>query len=254
MTAIQKEVLNGALLGDGCLYLHKNAVNANFQYTSKSRQHVEFVTSFLKDQWSGKGITGDSYFDKRTNKTYYRFSYRTYVNKTFTNEYYRWYISGVKIIPHDLILTPLTCLIWYLGDGCINRANRSEFIKIATHCFAKEDLEGILLPQLKNFEASLIKAKDDQYFIYIPHRMEELFLNYIGECPFSDYEYKWNYKKYKYSLPKNHKGYEKDFCNMFMQGMTYYSIAKHFGIEPNAVKYYLKKHGLYPRKELNVCS
>ena len=32
---------------------------------------------------------------------------------------------------------------------------------------------------------------------------------------------------------------------MYKQGMTYYAIAKYFGIEPNAVKYYLKKHNLY---------
>ena len=27
--------------------------------------------------------------------------------------------------------------------------------------------------------------------------------------------------------------------------MTYYTIAKHFGIEPNAIKYCLKKNNLY---------
>ena len=32
---------------------------------------------------------------------------------------------------------------------------------------------------------------------------------------------------------------------MYKTGLTYYAIAKHFGIEPNAVKYYLKKNDLY---------
>ena len=36
-----------------------------------------------------------------------------------------------------------------------------------------------------------------------------------------------------------------EFCEMYKNGMTYYAIAKHFNIEPNAVKYYLKKHNLY---------
>ena len=32
---------------------------------------------------------------------------------------------------------------------------------------------------------------------------------------------------------------------MYKNGMTYYAIAKKFNIEPNAVKYYLKKNKLY---------
>lgn len=37
LTKEQKEVLYGALLGDGCLYLHQNGKNAQFTYVSKSR-------------------------------------------------------------------------------------------------------------------------------------------------------------------------------------------------------------------------
>ena len=37
LTKEQKEVLDGALLGDGCLYLHKNGANAQFSYLSKSK-------------------------------------------------------------------------------------------------------------------------------------------------------------------------------------------------------------------------
>ena len=35
----------------------------------------------------------------------------------------------------------------------------------------------------------------------------------------------------------NSKVDENEFCKMYKQGMTYYAIAKHFEIEPNAVKY-----------------
>lgn len=46
-------------------------------------------------------------------------------------------------------------------------------------------------------------------------------------------------------MPKNHQSKEKEFCEMYLSGMTYYAIAKSFGIEPNAVKHYLIKNGLY---------
>lgn len=245
LTSEQKEVLYGALLGDGCLYKHKNCLNAQFTYLSKSRQHVEYVGKYFKDYWSGEGIKNSSYVDNRTNKEYYRSQIKTYTNETFTDEYNRWYKNGIKHIPKDLILTPLICLIWYIGDGGICHTNRSEYIKLSTQCFDKKEQEEILLPQLQKFEASLMKTENDQYYIYIPHRKEEDFLQYIGDCPFEDYKYKWKYAPYKNKKPTSHKQHEQEFCEMYKQGMTYYAIAKYFNIEPNAVKYYLKKNKLY---------
>ena len=251
-TEEQIQVLNGALIGDGCLYLHKGGVNANFIYTSKSKQHVEFVCNYFKQYWSGEGIKYTTVYDKRTNKEYRRYAVKTYVNQSFTDEYNRWYPDGKKHLPKDIILTPLTCLIWYIGDGGICHSRRSEYIKLSTHFYSKEDQENILLPQLQKFNPSLMYTGNNQYFIYIPHKNEEDFLQYIGECPFSDYTYKWEIRKYKNSIPKNHTVHEQEFCRMYESGMTYYAIAKKFEIEPNAVKYYLKKNKIYKNIKENV--
>lgn len=256
LSDIQQQVLNGALLGDGCLYLHKNGINANFQYLSKSLQHTTYIGKFFQEYWSGEGIKTTTYFDKRTNKEYTRSTVKTYTNKTFTEQYYKWYIQGIKHIPNDLILTPLTCLIWYLGDGGICHCNRSEYIKLSTQCFLQEEQEKILLPQLQQFEATLMKAGinndgKQQFFIYIPHRKEQDFLNYIGECPFQDYSYKWQITIYKNIVPKNHTKKEEIFCQLYKEGQTYYQIAKKFNIEPNAVKYYLIKNNLYKHNNNN---
>lgn len=246
----QSEVLNGAMLGDGCLYLHKNGINAQFIYQSKSKQHTEFVGNFFKQYWSGEGLKESSYFDERTKKEYFFTRIKTYTNISFTEQYNKWYINGIKHIPKDLILTPLTCLIWYIGDGGICHTNSTEFIKLSTQCFIKEEQEQILLPQLSNFEASLMKADIDkngirQYYIYIPHRKEKDFLTYIGKCPFLDYQYKWEVREYKNAIPKKHNDKEQIFCQLYLEGQTYYQIAKHFNIEPNAVKYYLVKNNIY---------
>ena len=88
-TKEQKEILNGAMLGDGCLYLHPNGKNAQFKYLSKSRQHVEYVFQYFNKYLSGEGIKDSSYIDKRTNKEYHRTTAKTYVNKAFTEEYYK---------------------------------------------------------------------------------------------------------------------------------------------------------------------
>ena len=249
-TEEQRQILYGALLGDGSLILHEHGKNANFSYTSKSKQHVEYVSNPFKKYWSSEGIKQCTYYDNRTNKEYGRYVMRTYTNEVFTDERNKWYKNGTKIIPKDLKLTPLMCKIWYIGDGGICHSNRSEWIKLSTQCFSKEEQEEILLPQLSQFEATLMKAdvgknQQRQYYIYIPHRKEKEFLDYIGECPFDDYLYKWRISEYKNKMPKNHQSKEKEFCEMYLSGMTYYAIAKSFGIEPNAVKHYLIKNGLY---------
>lgn len=250
LTDVQLQVLNGALLGDGCLYLHKHNINAQFCYLSKSKQHVEFVGQYFKEYFLGKGIVDSQRFDKRTNKIYTNSRFRTHTNPIFTEQYNRWYPNGIKHIPNDLMLNPLTVLIWYIGDGAICHSNRSEHIKLATHCFNKKEQEHILLPQLSDFDAKLMKADiskdgEQQYFIYIPHKKESDFIEYIGECPFNDYLYKWDVGEYKNSMPKDHRDKEQIFCEMYKSGMTYYKIAKQFDIEPNAVKYYLIKNNIY---------
>ena len=95
------------------------------------------------------------------------------------------------------------------------------------------------------FEAKEMKTDNEQYFIYIPRRKIKQFLNYIGPCPVPDYSYKWDYKEYKNKQPSDHTELEEEFIELYKQGNTYYNIAKRFGVEPNAVRYYLIKNNLY---------
>ena len=111
LTDVQLQVLNGALLGDGSLSIPKHCVNAYFSYTSKSLQHVQYMYKYFA-QFAPNGISTYEYLDKRTNKTYKQYSFRTITSVTFTEIYYAWYESHKSRIPKDLKLTPLTCLIW----------------------------------------------------------------------------------------------------------------------------------------------
>ena len=255
LTSMQKEVLYGALLGDGSIVKHKSAVNAVFAYISKSKQHVEFVSNYFNEYLSGEKIKDFSILDGRTNKIYSGSKIRTYSNKAFTEEYEKWYKNGIKTIPPDLQLTPLTCLIWYIGDGCISHSKNTQYIKLATQCFSKEDQERILIPQLQEFEAHLIKADtsnngEQQYFIYIPRRKIKKFLEYIGPCPFPDYQYKWDYREYKnFSLSQNPE-FIQNIIELFNSGISAGSIAKQFGVDRSTVVKYLIQNGLNPKDNL----
>lgn len=251
----QIQVLEGALLGDGSLVMHKHGKNAIFSYTSKSKQHIEFVGKYFKEYCSvpSKYIKKTSYHDKRTDKVYTRYYFKTCSNSTFTEYYNKWYRNHIKYPPDDFKLTPLSCLVWYIGDGGLINSKYSQEIKLSTHCFSRESQEKILLPQLEQFNSYLVKADKNklgnyQYCIHIPHRSVKSFLEYIGECPFDDYLYKWNYREYINKMPDNHLDKEEQICDLYKNGGTYYAIAKKLNIEPSVAKYYLVKNDLYVSK------
>ena len=159
-------------------------------------------------------------------------------------------MNKIKHLPESLVLTPTTCLIWYIGDGgiCNSSKHNGQCIKLATNCFNKEEQETILLPQLKDFDARLCiagKNKNDgknQYAIYIPRKHMQDFLNYIGECPFEDYLYKWNIKQ---STRISYEDYYEEWIKMYLSGIGYTKIAKQYNADSTTVLRYLQKIGIY---------
>lgn len=249
----QKDYLYGAMLGDGCLSKSKRGINSQFIYTSKSYQHVKFVSIPFKDVLYKEGIKYTTYNDKRTGKEYSRYVFRTITDAGFENERKIWYPDGYKHIPNNLKLNPTICLIWYLGDGGICNNKSSQNIKLSTQCFDKEEQEDILIPQLSHYDAALMKADKgkngkSQYYIYIPHRKITNFLEYIGGCPFEDYAYKWSFKEYKNKVPEQQTKNEKYFIKLYLLGLTCQQIADVFDVNFNTVKKYLIKNNLYERR------
>lgn len=248
----QKNYLYGAMLGDGCLVKNKNGVNSNFVYTSKSYQHVKYVSEPFQNILYKEGIKLISYNDKRTQKTYNRYTFRTMTDVAFKIERDLWYPNGIKHIPNSLKLNSDICKIWYIGDGCIcnNSNSHSQNIKLATQCFEKQEQEDILLPQLSDFNATLMKADvskngTQQYSIYIPRIKILEFLNYIGECPFSDYKYKWDCKLHLNKVSEPQMDNEIYFIKLYLLGLKCKQIAEVFNIDFNTVKKYLIKNNVY---------
>jgi len=201
----QEEILYGGLLGDCCLSNNgKRNTNTQISYISSKKDHVEFFKSFF-EQFSGNDIIETSYLDKRTNKFYTSYRFRSSLNVGLNEYREKWYVDGVKIIPIDLKLTPKICLMWYLGDGSIQQCyseNRTDLIKLSTNCFNEKDVDEILIPQLSYFFAYKVLNEKNQPIIKIPRKYVKKFLDYIGECPVESYKYKWDVFEYKYNKYK----------------------------------------------------
>lgn len=73
MNSLNSHILNGCLLGDGCLNIGKRCKNANFCYRSSVKKHVEIVHKYFINYCSEnyKTIKRIETYDKRTNKRKY---------------------------------------------------------------------------------------------------------------------------------------------------------------------------------------
>lgn len=199
LTAKALEFLIGELLGDGHLESF-NLFSAGFMRGSSYESFIEWISrqlaSFGIEQVGriyrqisrfpgrGKDCIGFHYSSKKyvelkpLHSKWYRKARED--EKGSASRQRRW----VKIIPKDLKLTPLACLMWYLGDGCVN--NRS--VNLNTHGFSVFEVDFLrdLLGKL-GFETTRHKSK----VIHILTKSAKDFLNYIGPCPVECYKYRW---------------------------------------------------------------
>jgi hypothetical protein len=246
----QFEIMNGCLLGDGCVT--NNGKYHHFVYGSSIKNHTNLVYEQFKE--ISNKIKENKSFDERTNKIYISYRFTSILNKTFTELKNKWYQNNKKIIPDDLKLTKSVCLYWYIGDGSLAQAyNKKEtsYLKLSTNCFTIEDIDNILIPQLVEFEAYRWSN-----LIFIPRKNIIKFLSFIGDCPIPEYKHKWNVFPYKNKNTeingvKSHKHLVNEIIERAKSGIKPYKIANELNIESSLVKYYLKRENLFEPNTIN---
>lgn len=255
LTDEQKNVIIGSLLGDGSIIKHKKCKNSYFSYVSSQKEHVDYIYYFIKELMTERykdGPVKSETFDLRTNKTYVSYSIRTKNNICFKNIRNEWY-KEKKIIPENLILNPLICKIWYLGDGGILKSKRhvaSNYIKLSTDGFEPKYVLNII-KKLNFFEARIQYRNKEktQSAILIPRYKIKDFLKYIGECPIECYKYKWDYlpcKSNKIDLNglSNIKVHEKKIIQDYKNGSKISFLSKKYKCDRSLIRYYLKKNNV----------
>jgi DNA-binding XRE family transcriptional regulator len=194
-----KEILEGTLLGDGCIkfdnYIYSKYLS--YKLTAKDKNFLEWIESIFIKFKIKSWITIDNKI-QNINALYF------YINKCPFPELLKlrdkWYKNAngktQKIVPRDLELTPTTLLHWYLGDGSLirrkNDSNRVPFIVLATNTFSKEDIK-FLIQKLKklnlNFYPVKYKSgftkKESGYCLYSNTQdgTPFNFFKLIGDCP-----------------------------------------------------------------------
>jgi len=179
--------LYGELLGDGCLQ-SISPYSARFQYASKHKEYIKYISDTLKS--FGIKRSGRIPKVKKYNSYYYQYKSCSYIE--LLTIYKKWYPEGKKIIPRDIVLTPLVCRQWYIGDGTLKcPVYEKPSIRLCTNGFKIDDVNW-LVKQLNNLGFKSTRQPADNV-IYISVNSIENYLKYIGRCPVKCYQYKWNY-------------------------------------------------------------
>lgn len=192
LSSIQEEVLIGSLLGDGSLYKYKHHINAGFTIARKfeDKEYLQYQFDLFKDFCYKDSLSERNYLDKRTNKIYCTYSFRTQCAKVFTALHDKWYIDGIKIVPNDLKLTQLICAIWFCDDGSIvDTGKTGKRISIYTDGFTEIEVRFLknLLDQTIGTEFKLTHKNSTKdpikgFYLYINKREDVVkFINYIKD-------------------------------------------------------------------------
>ena len=200
----EKEILDGLIISDGCLYCPYQ--NSRISFSLKYKDFAQAIAKSLPSiDWAD--ILESVIFDKRTNKGYDRKSLRSRVHPYLTTQYHRWYKSGKKIVPRDLKVTEVMLLWWYLGDGCLvkkkSRPNHRR-VALATNSFSDEDREFLisLLIKLLGTENSIYS--ESRTIIIGRDALCKMASILKSKNPASCYDYKFDFGQY------NNTNYLKD--------------------------------------------
>lgn len=167
LSALQKEVLIGLLLGDGCLEKYKNSTGARLKVAQCIKQK-HLVWWLYKNFVSLIGTPPKRYRDEL------RFNTLTY--KCLKYFYDMFYPKGKKIVPEKIkdFLTPIAFAVWFMGDGSIkSKECRGRILN--TQGFNKPDIERLITVLKDKFNLiSSIRTQKDGLQIYISAKSAEL--------------------------------------------------------------------------------
>ena len=176
MTNKEKEILDGLMLSDGCLS-ENSRISARLTFGFKYKETSEELLREL-----GSINFSPIWQSKKTNCWHSKSN----MYHDLLNENKRWYPIKKKIVPKDIIITPLSCYWWFIGDGYTSEGN----VYLCTDSFSKEDNE-FLVEKLnkKGFNPSITSRNRIRF-----NKKETItFLKWITpeKGIMEQYKYKW---------------------------------------------------------------
>lgn len=168
LTDRQREIVVGSLLGDAYLSRPaKDTYNSCLRIlrSSNDRDYLCWQFDELQSLCSVRASISDgSTIDGRTGSEYFFSRFNTRSLPVFTTLRKLWYPQGVKVVPDDLELTPLSIAVWFCDDGCLYRQRGCLSFSFATDGFDEESTS-IAAEQLKTYVHCYINPHENGFII-----------------------------------------------------------------------------------------
>jgi predicted transcriptional regulator len=210
LTVQQLEIIDGSLLGDACFH-YSGVIKQNCRLV-KTQSHFDIRGVDKMDylEWHRQKLIPYSTDKIRVIKNNYKvivknkkitmewcpncysggYIFATHAHSDFTALENKWYMRDIdgnyvlknkrriKIIPHNLKLTPLTICIWYMDDGCAGQKDAN--LELCTQGFTLDECQ-FLVERLKCDLGiqSNVKPRRDKFVIYVGRKSYFDFIDMI---------------------------------------------------------------------------
>ena|SRR3989338_3797758 len=158
LTQEQQDLIIGSLLGDGTLRRQNKQRRKHplfeVNHSAKYSVYVDWKYKMLQNLV----LTGPK--ARRTNgdRIAYRFTTRSLPQ--FDIFYETFYPSGKKVLPTNIVLSPLTLAVWLMDDGNLNRNS----IYLNTQQFTQQEQMNLLLLLKKQWNIDGTLNRDKKYY------------------------------------------------------------------------------------------
>lgn len=176
LSATQRDLLIGSLLGDGTMRIGEGSRNANFkvEHGLQQKEYVEWKYRILRPLVFTEPKISYRY---RENSERYPKSwwFRTIRHPLLTEIYQQFYRSqgykcGRKVVPASVkhTLSPLGLAVWVMDDGSYGQGT----IEISTYAFILAEVQFLQMCLRKRFhiETSIVRDRDKGYRLYCLRR------------------------------------------------------------------------------------
>lgn len=185
------QFLTGELLGDASIIWGNKPTSAYYSITSKHEAYLKWIETKLLSF----GVA------RRGQLRSYKNRYGIYW--ILQSKYYRdelptlrglWYPKGKKVVPQDIVLTPLTVRMWFIEDGCAIHHNYVKNIELATNGFTEECVHFLVAKLNDTLQTERIYRTKANTIKLSERHVIKSFYEYIGNCPTEiegAFGYKW---------------------------------------------------------------
>jgi len=196
--APMRAIVDGMLLGDGSLSINGRGDRARLSIGSVHKEFASYCRSLLSPMISSEPEYRPAGEKSKGGRGMW--STHTIYQDALADIYKKWYIDGVKIVPPDVNLDPMSLLLWYLGDGSMSAPNEtnSRSLYFSTNSFSRDDIINILCKGME--ERYGIKhsrvTRDNRLFIKTKS-IWPLLKVMGGESPVECFSYKFDIEEWR---------------------------------------------------------